>query len=86
MSVKLLSDSGDAEIGDEDRARIAAILEFWFKAKSLSAPQIDARMDVWFGESADFDAEIVDRFSADLEAAADGRLQHWATESQGSPI
>ena len=59
MSVKLLSESVDATITDEDQIRIDAILSFWFEEKELSAPQIDRRMDVWFGEDAVFDHDIV---------------------------
>ena len=49
MSVKLLSESKGASITDEDLARIGTILSFWFKEQELSAPQIDRRMDIWFG-------------------------------------
>ena len=49
MSVKLLSESNEATITDADKLRIEAILTFWFKEQNLSAPQIDGRMDVWFG-------------------------------------
>ena len=57
MSVKLLSDKLDATITDDDQVRIEAILAFWFEEKALSAPQIDHRMDVWFGEDEIFDNE-----------------------------
>ena len=61
MSVKLLSESKGASITDEDVARIDEILSFWFKEQALSAPQIDRRMDIWFGEDAEFDAAIASR-------------------------
>ena len=57
MSVKLLSESMDATITDDDQIRIEAILAFWFKEQALSAPQIDRRMDIWFGEDEVFDLE-----------------------------
>ena len=83
MSVKLLSESRGATITDEDQARIDAILAFWFKEHELSAPQIDRRMDIWFGEDPAFDHEIQQAFMADIEKASDGKLDHWAEEPRG---
>jgi uncharacterized protein (DUF924 family) len=83
MSVKLLSESRGATITDEDQARIDAILAFWFKEHALSAPQIDRRMDIWFGEDPTFDHEIQQNFSVDVERASEGRLDHWADEPRG---
>ncbi|MDX1499835.1 MAG: DUF924 family protein [Woeseiaceae bacterium] len=82
MSVKLLSETVGA-ITDEDQSRIDAILNFWFKEKSLSAPQIDRRMDVWFGEDEVFDLEIKKEFSGDVDRASAGELDHWAEEPRG---
>ena len=83
MSVKLLSERMDATITDVDQARIDAILSFWFQEKELTAPQIDGRMDVWFGEDPVFDEEIRSRFATDVEDASAGRLDHWAHTAQG---
>jgi uncharacterized protein (DUF924 family) len=83
MSVKLLSESRGATITDEDQARIDAIIAFWFKEHALSAPQIDRRMDIWFGEDPTFDHEIQQNFSVDVERASEGRLDHWADEPRG---
>ena len=83
MSVKLLSESKGATITDEDQRRIDAILAFWFKEHELSAPQIDRRMDIWFGEDATFDHEIQQNFSDDVEKASEGKLEHWADEPRG---
>jgi len=83
MSVKLLSESVDATITDEDQLRIDAILEFWFRAQELSAPQIDRRMDIWFGEDEVFDHECKKEFSDDVELASSGKLDHWAHEPRG---
>lgn len=83
MPVKLLSESMDATITDDDQARINTILSFWFKEQQLSVPQIDQRMDTWFGEDAVFDHEITKNFADDVEAACDGKLNHWAVESRG---
>jgi uncharacterized protein (DUF924 family) len=83
MSVKLLSESKGATITDDDQARIDAILAFWFKEHELSAPQIDRRMDIWFGEDPAFDHEIRQTFAGDIEKASAGRLNHWADEPRG---
>lgn len=83
MAVKLLSESLDATITDEDQIRIDAILSFWFMEQELTAPQIDARMDIWFGEDPVFDEEIAKEFSADVEKASAGKLAHWAHEPRG---
>ena len=83
MSVKLSSETGDASISDEDRLRIDAILTFWFKEQELSAPQIDRRMDVWFGDDGTFDHEIQTEFSDDVDLASAGQLDHWAQDSRG---
>ena len=83
MSVKLLSESMDATITDDDQLRIDAILSFWFKEQELSAPQIDRRMDVWFGEDQVFDHEVEKEFATDVENASEGKLDHWAHKPHG---
>ncbi len=83
MAVKLLSESMDATITDDDQIRIDRILAFWFKAHELSAPQIDGRMDIWFGEDPMFDHEITKEFADDVEEASTGRLDHWAHKPHG---
>lgn len=83
MSVKLLSESMDATITDDDQLRIEAILAFWFKEHELSAPQIDRRMDIWFGGDDVFDHECKKEFADDVEDASEGRLDHWAHKPEG---
>ncbi len=83
MSVKLLSESMDATITDDDQIRIDAILDFWFREQELSAPQIDRRMDIWFGEDEVFDHECKKDFSDDVGKASEGKLNHWAHEPHG---
>ena len=83
MSVKLLSESMDATITDDDQVRIDAILQFWFKEQTLSAPQIDHRMDLWFGEDPEFDKEIEKEFGNDVANASSGNLDHWAHKPDG---
>lgn len=83
MPAKLLSDSHAATITDDDQVRIETILSFWFMEQELSAPQIDGRMDIWFGDDAVFDQKIVKEFSNDVERASAGQLDHWAHEPRG---
>lgn len=83
MSVKLLSETADATITDDDQIRIDAALSFWFKDKQLSAPQIDGRMDVWFGEDSVFDEEVALEFADDVELASEGGLDHWGHQPRG---
>ena len=83
MSVKLLRERADATITDEDQIRIEAVLAFWFRQRALSAPQIDHRMNIWFGEDSLFDQEIEREFKNDIEAASASRLMHWANAPQG---
>jgi len=83
MSVKLLSESMGATITDDDTRRIEEILSFWFKEQALSAPQIDRRLDIWFGEDAVFDHECKKEFSDDVDRASEGKLNHWADEPHG---
>ena len=83
MPVKLLSESMDATVTDVDQARIDAILSFWFKEQELSAPQIDRRMDIWFSEDPVFDEEIKESFADEVDAACEGRLDHWASQPRG---
>ena len=83
MSGKPPTESIAASITDDDKARIDAVLAFWFKEHELSAPQIDRRMDIWFGEDPAFDHEIQQNFAVDVEKASEGTLDHWADESRG---
>lgn len=83
MSVKLLSESTDATITDDDQIRIDAIIAFWFREQELSAPQIDRRMDVWFGADEVFDHECKKDFADDVAAASEGKLDHWEHEPRG---
>jgi uncharacterized protein (DUF924 family) len=68
---------------DDDVARIEKILSFWFREQELSAPQIDRRMDIWFGEDPVFDHDIEKEFANDIEKASEGKLDHWADEPHG---
>ena len=83
MTAKLLSETAVATITDDDQVRIDAILSFWFKEQELSAPQIDRRMDIWFGTDPVLDHEIEKEFGDDVAAASEGRLDHWAADPHG---
>ena len=72
-----------ASITDDDARRIDEILSFWFKEQALSAPQIDRRMDIWFGEDPDFDNEIEAKFADDVASASKGKLDHWGDDPRG---
>ena len=73
----------DAAITDDDQIRIDAILAFWFREQELSAPQIDRRMDIWFGQDAVFDHECKKEFSNDVDRATEGKLDHWGHQPRG---
>ena len=83
MSPKLLSESKGATVTDEDQARIEEILTFWFKEQALTAPQIDRRMDIWFGSDPVFDHEVTEQFGNDTELACTGQLDFWAELPRG---
>lgn len=83
MSPRLLSEGSPPSVTDEDRARIEQIIGFWFRERELSAPQIDRRMDIWFGEDEVFDLEIRKEFLDDVERASAGDLDYWADEPRG---
>ena len=83
MAVKLLSESMDATITDDDHVRINRILTFWFKEHELTAPQIDGRLETWFGEDPLFDQEIEREFSDEVEAASTGAIDYWSHQPQG---
>ncbi|MEM9402795.1 MAG: DUF924 family protein [Pseudomonadota bacterium] len=83
MSTSIDDDPMASTFADEDQLRIEAILSFWFREQSLSAPQIDRRMDIWFGESDAFDQEIREEFMDDMQRASDGELDHWAEQPRG---
>lgn len=72
-----------ATITDEDSRRIEAALTFWFQGRALSAPRIERRMNIWFGEDPAFDHQIEREFRHDVETASAGRLIHWADAPRG---
>jgi len=83
MAVKLLSESNSSTITDDDQIRIDTVLGFWFKEQQLTAPQIDGRMDTWFGEDPLFDEEVANEFADEVNLASEGKLDHWAHKPMG---
>jgi len=83
MSSTPMTDSAGAVLSPDDRSRIESILRVWFKEEALSAPQIERRMDTWFGDDAAFDEQISAEFSDDVDKASKGGLDHWADDPRG---
>lgn len=69
-ATKYVADAGD-------------VLDFWF-ADAADGPEAFARRNrVWFRGGAPFDRECMGRFSATLEAAMSGELEHWKESPRG---
>ncbi len=83
MSETLPSETANSSLSPADQARVDAILEFWFREQAMTAPQIDRRMDIWFGEDPVFDLECKKEFSDDIEQASAGELDRWAVDPHG---
>lgn len=62
---------------------IQRVLDFWFTDCQRDAPNIDARMDRWFGSDATLDEQIRVDFSEMLERAAAGELDSWSSSPTG---
>jgi len=62
---------------------IRRILDFWFSAAELDAPQIDSRMERWFSTDPAVDQRMREEFSDLVEDALHGRLDHWAATTEG---
>ncbi len=62
---------------------IQRVLDFWFTDCQRDAPNIDARMDRWFGSDAALDEQIRVEFSGMLERAAAGELDSWSSSPTG---
>lgn len=62
---------------------IRRVLDFWFSASELDAPQIDSRMERWFSADPDLDRRIREEFGDLVEQALRGELDHWASTIEG---
>ncbi|MCC7257145.1 MAG: DUF924 domain-containing protein [Gammaproteobacteria bacterium] len=67
----------------EREADIHRILEFWFSRQDLDAPQIDSRMERWFGTDPEQDDLIRRDFGELVELALKGGLDAWAATAEG---
>jgi uncharacterized protein (DUF924 family) len=62
---------------------IQNVLEFWFAERDQDGPTLDSRMNCWFGDNAEFDAELRERFTELTQQALAGELDDWTASSQG---
>jgi uncharacterized protein (DUF924 family) len=62
---------------------IGRVLDFWFSASELDAPQIDSRMERWFSSDPAVDRRIREEFGDLVEQALAGKLDHWAATTEG---
>ena len=62
---------------------IRRILDFWFSEQELNAPQIDSRMERWFGTDPQQDRRIHEEFGDLVEQALQGKLDDWAKTTEG---
>ena len=62
---------------------IEEILSFWFSPIRDEPSYFADCSKRWFAQNADFDREIVQRFQADYERAAQGQLAHWTETARG---
>lgn len=65
------------------QTEISSVLDFWFSDAELDSPEIDSRMDRWFGSSDDLDRQIQEQFGELIDRASAGELDHWAESPQG---
>ncbi len=65
-------------IPPSDRARIVALLDFWFGAPGSA--ERDRPREVWFARDAEFDAALRRHFLVDHERAAAGGCAAWRAE------
>jgi uncharacterized protein (DUF924 family) len=63
--------------------QIQEVLDFWFATKNLDQLTIDSRMECWFDENAEFEAELKQRFSVLTEQALNNELDDWADTPPG---
>jgi len=57
------------------------ILDFWFGRLDSPADFPQQKANMWFGNGADYDEEITQKFSSLHQQACDNKLVHW----QSSP-
>jgi len=65
------------------KSDIQRVLDFWFSDSELDSPQLDSRMDRWFGASDALDDRIRREFGTLLENATTGQLDDWTETPKG---
>jgi len=59
------------------------VLSYWFGGESLNMLKLDARMNLWFGDNSQLDAEVTRRFQDAVKASVRGQLNDWAKIPEG---
>jgi len=62
---------------------IQRILDFWFSDSELDSPQLDSRMDRWFGANDEFDEQIRQEFGELIDLATTGQFDDWTETPRG---
>ena len=62
---------------------IDSILEFWFGRGQTASEAAAEKTPLWWSKDEQVDREIIDRFAATTEAAANGELDYWAESCRG---
>jgi len=65
------------------KSDIQRVLDFWFSDSELDSPQLDSRMNRWFGASDALDDRIRREFGTLIESATTGRLDDWTETPRG---
>lgn len=63
--------------------RAEATLDFWFGTIDDHHAMDPSKIRIWFGGGAEFDAQVRERFGADVERAVEGELDGWAATARG---
>ncbi len=64
-------------------ADLEDLLEFWFGSRPTDEDGVSGHMTRWFSADSEFDAELSNRFSAAISAAAGGQLDEWGESAHG---
>lgn len=62
---------------------IQRVLDFWYCKRDLDSPQLDSRMDRWFGANDELDEQIRQEFGELIEQATTGELDAWKDTAHG---
>ena len=66
------------QIDDHQKARIDAILNFWFEPDTNRNIEINPlSFKKWFASSPETDAEIAEKFKEDLAHLSEGKYDSW---------